>query len=210
MNKTILTTALALASSASLSQAAVISWDAVLTNTTASDIITTGTLHIAIDAASSDANTINGVTFAPGNPLGSNAEGTFWTAGSGVNTTGDLGLDNLLDSHSYQGGGGSFDLVGLSIGQAYDIQIISVGDTRTCCNTRLQMYGGGGSFSADLSRQDPSSVIGHFVADAATQTIDVTGATDPGLSGYQVRAVPEPSGLALLGLAGLVALRRRR
>lgn len=193
--------------------AATITWDPVVVNTTAADILTDGILHIAVDAASSDDNTINGVTFVGGNPLANNAEGTFYTTGVGVNTTGDVGLDNLLDSHSYATGSPSatsFDIVGLSIGTVYDIQIIAVGDTRDCCSTRTQSFGGDGSFSGDLFRGDPSSVVGRFTATAATQTITVNGSQDGGLSGYQVRAaVPEPSSV-LLSLAGLIGLAGRR
>jgi hypothetical protein len=196
--------------------AATITWDPIVVNTTASDILTAGTLHIAIDAASTDNNTVNGVTFVGGNPLTGNGEGTFWTLGAGVNTTGDLGLDNLLDSHSYTPAtpsSGTFDIVGLTVGESYLIQIIAVGDTRGCCAGRTQSFGGGGSFSADLTRSDPSSVVGYFTADAITQTITANGSQDGGLSGYQVRnvAIPEPGSalLSLVGLLGMAARRRR-
>lgn len=66
------------------------------------------------------------------------------------------------------------------------------------------------------------TVVGTFVADATAQTIQIrpnqqdgnTGDdVDPGLSGYillEQAAIPEPSSTALLGLAGLSALLRRR
>ncbi|MGC6465857.1 MAG: PEP-CTERM sorting domain-containing protein [Akkermansiaceae bacterium] len=221
MKKTKLTSAFALVLGMSAAHGAVISWDAPIVNTTAADILTTGSLVVAVDAGSSDNSVVNGVTFVPGvtgtTQLGSAAEGTFWTTGGGVNTTGDAGLDALLDSHSWQGGtpsNGSFVIEGLTIGQAYDVQIIAVGDTRGCCAGRTQNFGGdGGSFSADLLRSDPSSVTGTFVADAITQTIVVNGSQDGGISGYQVRtsAIPEPGSamLLLLGVAG-AGLRRRR
>ena len=194
--------------------AATISWDAAVINTTAADIITDGSLHIAVDAASSNDNTVNGVTFVGGNPLVQNAEGSFWTQ-AGV-TTGDAGLDDLLNSHSYTGGNpslASFDINSLTVGDSYAIQIIAVGDTRGCCAARTQNYDGGGGISADLTRSDPASVVGFFVADGVTQTITVNGSQDGGLSGYQVRnvTIPEPSSalLSLVGLLGLTARRRR-
>lgn len=194
--------------------AATITWSPVIVSTTAGDISTDGTLHVSSNSSGPTDQTINGVTFSAdaAGPLGSNAAGTFYTTGTGVNTTGDIGLDNLLDSHSYLGGGGAnFDITGLIAGNAYQIQIIAVGDTRGCCGTRQQNFSGDGVvISGDLSRVDPSSVLGTFVADGATQNIIVGGATDPGLSGYQVRAIPEPSGIMLLGLSGMAFLFRRR
>lgn len=199
--------------------AASITWQPVLVNTTAGDIITDGSLHSSSNSAGGSDQTINGVTFSADavGPLGSNAGGTFYTTGTGVNTTGDVSLDGLLDSHSYIAGGGSFDISGLVAGNSYTIQIIAVGDTRGCCADRNQQFGGGGNVSGDLRRGDPSSVVGNFIADGPTQTIDVLvgGGTssDPGLSGFQVRnvTIPEP-GTALLSFAGLLglALRRRR
>jgi hypothetical protein len=192
MRKTISNLVLALVATGSVSAAA-ITWDAPIVNTTAADISTDGTLHIASNSAGPTDQTINGVTFSAqsGGPLGSNASGTFYTTGGGVNTTGDIALDTLLDSHSYQGGGGAnFDIVGLTIGQTYQIQLLAVGDTRGCCSTRTQRFSGDGVvFSDFITRSDPSSVIGTFVADAATQNIIVDGTTDPGISGFQVRSV---------------------
>ena len=202
--------------------AATISWDPVLVNTTAADIINTGTLITAQDGGSTDDTIINGVTFLGGGGatnaiLPGAAEGTFWTTGTGVNTTGDAGLDSLLDSHTWQGGtpsAGSFDVNGLIAGQSYVIQIISVGDTRGCCATRTQNYGDGvGAPSGDLTRADPASVVGYFTADDTFQTIFVNGSQDGGISGFQVRGetIPEPGSalLSLVGLLGLAARRRR-
>ena len=204
--------------------AATITWSPVVVNTTAADINTDGFLHVGSNSADDQDVVINGVNFFSevGGPLGSNANGTFYTTGTGVNTTGDLGLDTLLDSHSYAPGGGTFDIGGLTPGESYLIQIIAVGDTRGCCADRNQQFGGGGGISGDLRRGDPSSVIGTFVADATFQTIDVLvgsplpsggASSDPGLSGYQVRnvTIPEPGSalLSLVGLLGLAARRRR-
>lgn len=197
--------------------AATITWDPVVANTTAADILTGGSLHESSNSAGTTDETINGVLFTSqsAGPLASNANGTFFTAGTGVNTTGDIGLDALLDSHSYSVGGPSsatFDITGLTPGDTYQIQIIAVGDTRGCCATRSQSFGGDGSFSADLSRADPSSVVGTFVADVGgSQTITANGSQDGGLSGFQVRnvSVPEP-GSALLSLVGLIGLAARR
>ena len=201
-----------------IAPAATISWQPAVANTTESDIITGGTLVVASNSAGATDQTINGVTFTAqgGGPLASNAAGTFYTTGSGANTTGSASLDALLDSHSYVAGSGSFtfDITGLNVGDSYDIQIFAVGDTRGCCSTRTQSFSGDGVVFSDLlSRNDPSSVVGSFVADAEIQTITVNGPTDPGLSGFQVRnvtGIPEPSAFLLAGLSGLSLLLRRR
>lgn len=220
MKMTTKTIALAFVAMGSAS-AATITWDPVIVNTGAGDIITDGSLHSSSNSAGTTDQTVNGVTFTaePGGPLGSNAAGTFYTTGSGVNTTGDAGLDAILNSHSYIPGGGSFDITNLVPGNSYQIQIIGVGDTWTCCDNRNQQFASPGDTpSGDLRRGDPSSVVGSFIADGPTQTIDVlvgSGvSSDPGVSGVQVRdlgAIPEP-GTALLSLAGLIglAIRRRR
>jgi hypothetical protein len=100
----------------------------------------------------------------------------------------------------------------LTIGTPYRVQVFSVADTRTCCADRIQTVDdGAGNTSGPMQRGLGNFVIGTFTANAATQSFFVSGVNDPGLSAVQLRAVPEPTSVALLslGAAGLL-LRRRR
>ncbi|MEM1354118.1 MAG: PEP-CTERM sorting domain-containing protein [Planctomycetota bacterium] len=61
---------------------------------------------------------------------------------------------------------------------------------------------------ADSSGEITFSITG---ADSDDSNFDsLTADSRPGLSGFQIEAIPEPSSLALLGLGGLCVLRRRR
>ena len=84
-------------------------------------------------------------------------------------------------------------------------------DIRSCCSTRTQTVDDGmGNVSGDLTRGMANFVIGTFRADAATQSFFVSGVNDPGLSGVQLRLVPEPASAGLLCLGAIAALFRRR
>jgi hypothetical protein len=129
---------------------------------------------------------------------------------------GETNLDAVLDSHSYVAGGGEtararVDLAGLTVGAPYRVQVIGVSDLRDCCSGRIQTVDdGAGSISGPLQRGLANFVIGTFTADAATQSLFVGGINDPGLSGLQLRLVPEPASAGLLALAAAVGLLRRR
>jgi hypothetical protein len=206
-----------------LSHAAVVSWGSVGTNIQAGDLITGGSPFLAQDSGAGPGATIGDNVFvagslqnAAGTGLASNTNnGGFYTGGGG--DTGSAELNTIMNSHSYLGGGALFTLTGLTVGNSYDAQFIAVGDTRGCCASREQFVDDGNdNISGAMVRSGGDWVVGSFVADAATQTFNITGANDPGLSAIVVRdmgagAVPEPS-TALLSLAGLLglALRRRR
>jgi hypothetical protein len=131
-------------------------------------------------------------------------------------TTGDAALDAVLDSHSYLAGANPtgrarVELTGLTAGAQYRVQVIGVSDIRGCCSGRNQTVDdGAGNLSGPLQRGLANFVIGTFTADAATQNIFVAGDNDPGLSGLQLRLVPEPASAALLALGAVAGLLRRR
>lgn len=172
-----------------VAQAAQITWSPPVNNITAAGTLTEGTLVVARNCADSTNATVNGVTFVAGTgPGASNADGTAFAWYS--IDTGDADLNEMFSSHNYQAGGFSFQVTGLTIGNIHKIQIWTVADNRSCCNTREQRYGDGEptqSYSAWMRRDSGGAVVGEFVANATTQTITVSGATDPGLSGFQVR-----------------------
>ena len=204
-------------------QAAVVSWGAVGSGIQSTDLIETGSPYAAIDGGADSATTFT---------IGTNVftGGGFATAQAGdiINTPGTFyapatdnsNLDILMDSHTYianaNPNGVGIVAFPVTVGNAYDVQFIGVGDSRSCCLGRAQnVNDGNGNISGDLIRGNGDWVVGNFVADTELQTFFVAGATDPGLSGLIVRdlgpAIPEPGSalLSLVGLLGLTARRRR-
>ena len=212
-----------------------ITWDAVDTETTASDLIGGPTIPFV-------AATYPGGGNAGGNDDGSTS-GNFFTSGGG--DTGNEGLNEVLNSHGWKGGTPAAQIItldGLTAGEDYRIQVLAAGDTRGCCNTRTQTADDlVGSISGEMTRGD-DSVVGTFTATSATQEIEIAGGQDPGLSGYiltrvtagradgevlvealnygfgangagmpsTVVTVPEPNSVALLLVASLSLLMGRR
>lgn len=173
------------------------------------------TIHEALDfnsdagALAGDDLTINGIPFTvstasagAGNIVTSMTNGPAYGAAFTSVVSGDLDLDTLLDSHSYtQGSPGEVTVTinNLTPGADYQVQLIGVGDERTCCAGRTyEPDDGQGNYSTGLAmaRGDIASVLGTFTADSASQTIlwrslGGAGNNDPGLSGIVVVALPD-------------------
>ena len=139
--------------------------------------------------------------------------GFFNSAG----TTVSANFETVLDSFAFDGPNPKIlTLNNLSIGQAYQIQLF-VSDDRSCCNSRTQLWSdnpvsGSGNETTTFAHSTSPYDIGTFVAGATSETIYGHGVAQNQniLNGYVLRAIPEPSSTALMGLAGLVLLRRRR
>ncbi|MBQ99291.1 MAG: hypothetical protein CMO60_00335 [Verrucomicrobiales bacterium] len=203
-------------------QAAVVSWGAVGSGIQSTDIIETGSPYAAINGGADPAS-----SFTIGTNLFTGGEFAAALAGNISNAVGPFyspatpgPLEAVMDSHSYISGanpnGVGVIAIPVTVGNAYDIQFIGVGDDRTCCATRGQNVADSlGNTSGDLIRGTGDWVVGNFVADSEFQQFFVAGAIDPGLSGLVVRdlgpAIPEPGSalLSLVGLLGLTARRRR-
>ena len=213
----------AFAGSLMTAQAAVVSWGAVGSGIQSTDLIETGSPYAAINGGADPATTftIGTNAFTGGGFVGAvagsvnNTVGTFYSP-----ATDNSNLDILMDSHTYisnaNPNGVGVVAFPVTLGNAYDVQFIAVGDSRGCCDTRAQFVDdGNGNTSGGLIRGTGDWVVGNFVADSELQQFFVAGATDPGLSGLIVRdlgpAIPEPGSalLALVGLLGLTARRRR-
>jgi hypothetical protein len=222
--RSIVTTAAAAAvlSLGNLAPAADITWSPVTRITGPSSLNQTGTFISAINMGGgqgslpivgTDITFIDGAITAPvgGGAISNSYNSTYYDP-----TTGDINLDTVLDSHSYvennnPNSRGRVDLTGLTPGTPYIIQVIGVADVRGCCSARIQtLDDGAGHISGDLQRGLANSVLGTFIADAATQSFFVSGVNDPGLSGLVLRAVPEPGAFTVLALAAAGTLLRRR
>lgn len=154
--------------------------------------------------------------------------GSEWTAGLFSGGTGSVQFDDLLRGQSWANGQPTnrqtVRIGDLSIGQTYIFQMF-FSDQRAGNGGRTQFVAdatSGGNLSAEFSTASATSLIGTFIADAATQDIFIF----PGLSTsapndstvsaftlYSATAIPEPSAAAGLAGAlalGLVGLRRSR
>jgi PEP-CTERM motif len=189
-------------------------------------ILTNGTLVQAIDLGGTGAPIVV-------DPTGLNLTFTrvdspffstpFADSGFGTpNNIGDAGWSAVIDTAEYS----SFNvsaptfLSGLTVGATYQVQFFS-GRSYPGLASRLLKYGDGlGGFSPEVSMGQNvfTSMVGTFVADAATQHIVfVENVNLPTLNAYVLREVaapiPEPGTWALM-LAGLLAtgslVRRQR
>lgn len=168
---------------------------------------------------------INGLSFTL-----DSGNSDFWGY-SGINPA----MDTLLSGQRTTVGGlFTLTLNGLTPGNLYQIQLIGVHDSRTGSSINQRAYqvdNGAGDYTGApvLTRgaygNDAvagvlgfGTVVGTFTADSTTQTIllrsdqsdgNLTDDVDPGLAGYVLIGVPEPS-TVLLGGIGLLALLRRR
>ena len=135
--------------------------------------------------------------------------------GGRLQNTGDSVLD-ILFKDGYQGGGGRvsiyWDVVGLTAGQNYQIQIFSQSEGWRVNNSTF--FGSGTSNGAWF-------VKGSFVADASSQRFtlgyqagDINSSAGlnarPAMTSYMVTSVPEPSCLSLFLVGFGACLLRRR
>ena len=133
------------------------------------------------------------------------------------NNIGDAGWKAVINTAEYSTldvSAPSF-LSGLTIGQTYQVQFFS-GRSYPNLGSRLLKYGDGlGNFSPEVSMGQNvfTSIVGTFVADAATQHIVFDeNVNTPTLNAYVLRdvsPVPEPGTWALM-LAGVGVLVARR
>lgn len=160
---------------------------------------------------------VNGITFvgidflnngAPTNLLGLGYDNS--QNGNGETSGGNI--DTLLDTIGFksQQNVTTGQLSGLTIGSQYEVQFF-LSHTNTAIRTQEIDDGEGNSIV--MKNADPSqAVTGVFTANATTQFVrfDNLSSGSQLLSGYQLRLVPEPGSLALLGLGGLLIVRQRR
>ena len=195
-----------------------------------SDVSTTGTLVEAFSGVANDQIgsatdvTVNGVTFNPTTSLlGSDPRNAGANDFSSATNGGDAAYDALVSTLEFGGGTGLVTLtLGdgdgdgsitgpglLTPGSPYEIQVWYSDDRTGSNDARVTPVGDGNGNTVDLNDQ---FAIGTFTADGTTQDITLAspGFGQAHITAYQIRLVPEPSSLALLGLSGLLMVKRRR
>ena len=217
MKKTLLS-AIALAIVAVSAQAATITWGTPTWIAGDTDVSTLGTTFAAINPAGSS-ETINTVTFEPTDPNLQVSGGAGWS--DFITGTPSLNLipatgsySNALETANYSNGG--LAIYNLTVGQDYLVQVWA-SDAREGGGTPVggrSMTLDGGAVSLLHNHNDGTStfgqwVIGTFTANSTNQTITASGY--PQIDLAQVRTVPEPATLSMLGvLGGLLFFARRR
>ncbi|MFI4859755.1 MAG: PEP-CTERM sorting domain-containing protein [Phycisphaerales bacterium JB063] len=105
----------------------------------------------------------------------------------------------------------------LTIGQAYEFQLLAVRSGNAATGTYRYGYAENTGdttevYGSPINASSPIIVTGTFVATETVQDIHVAHGNSNNfeVNAFQIRAVPEPGSLALLGLGGLTMLRRRR
>lgn len=149
-----------------------------------------------------------------------NADAGYDTA---LGVTGLAAVDevNLLNSFVWgNNSGDGFALEGLTAGLQYTIQALVVDNRGSFSDRQLHFSADGTSWDTGIlsdytSNGDPAYarlIETTFTADGTTQTFrtGIQGTGEIHFNALQLRVVPEPASLALVGLGGLLIARRRR
>ena len=230
---------LALLGLSSAASAAAITFGAAQNDTADTDVSTTGTL-VAAYSVSGPAVTVNTVPFAAfpvsgasatnGNTTVATSTGTITNPGSAYGTPSSSSMStnykSILSAGSFEDFAPSptftITFSGLTLGQQYKVQLW-VNDSRgpAAGGFRTGTLSGPGASNSVTLAYDVGNVsngagqyaLGTFTADAASQTVTFTGTSsqnDTQINAFQLRSIPEPTSLGLLGVGGLGLLARRR
>lgn len=195
--------------------AATITWSS-LNNAVDTDVLTEGGLIEAANFGGTDVPdvTVNTVLFPgvdfPGGGTLSNISGLPYNNFQKDHATATGGqIDTLFDTIGFLSGDSfhEVELTGLTPGVAYKVQFFI---HHPPTSTRTLTLTDGASGTHVINNAPGGIVTGEFTADGTTQA--VTLRSNQGsqlLNGYQLRVVPEPASLALLGIGGLAFLNRR-
>ena len=166
----------------------------------AADVVVNGVNFVGVDFSGSNPTNLN-IGYDSNDNIGSFGNGGTTTGGAIDELTGSFGRDANVSFHAAE-------LTGLSVGQQYLVQFIS---SFARLNRTTTFDDGNGNSTVQLTNDPHSASTGVFTADATTQAVNMTiSAGSQFLSGYQLRAIPEPGSLVLLSWSGLAAVFRRR
>jgi hypothetical protein len=173
-----------------------------------------GITFVAAGASGDHLTVQNGLTYSHSAMYDTTLHGTL-TASGLSETDGNALFDTLV----YGGGVGSsrVTLSGLTVGAEYRFQILAVDDRidypqDTSIEAKEVFPGTNTTGPRDYSRNHVQLLTGTLTADAATQSFIVTTSWDDNVifSAYQLRQIPEPASLGMLGVAATALLLRRR
>jgi hypothetical protein len=194
---------------AGAANAATIAWTrGVITDI--NDVSTLGTTVLAVNNSGSGAPTtvtVAGIDFTEDNSLTGNYNGSVFAL-----DTGDAGYNTFLGDIDFNSGAAQSNVsINLAVdsGQEYLLQVWYADDNTTGRENTLTGTGDNVLVGDDYG-------IGTFVADSTTQLFEINtsgGASNNGtrLTGYQLRAIPEPATLGLIAAfgGGILFIRRR-
>lgn len=166
---------------------------------------------------------------AGGSPPAGGDNDTVFSSGGGTEVNGGLfdatgttvgaAFEAVLDSQAwgFNQPGFEFRLAGLTPGQQYALLLLTSDDRSAGNQARTVEFqdttDGSGSNSEPYTQGTSPYTIGTFVADDTTQyfrEVSVPGGGDVTIQGYTLSTVPEPASGALVVVAGLAVLARRR
>jgi hypothetical protein len=224
---------------APVAQAAVITWDPVVSSSSGNKFDSTGVNNegdtvLALMVNSGGPDTVNGVTFL--NWGNQTQNGVTWSYTGGPGTT-FQGVDHFVTGspndyfsgptdaerdayiHAMAGARDGIETMsfsGLTVNQEYLVQVWAV-DMRnnSTVNGYYTLALDGGTPSGSLEYFGPgggvsSYVVGRFTADSTSGTLALGDAYRPQVNAIQLRAIPEPASLGMLGAAAAAMLLRRR
>ncbi len=225
----IFTTAL----SSTLHAASLVWTDTAFTN--ANQIDTVGTLVVGYNFGTGTDVTVNGVTFTGYNTTGAFTGSNFQPGAGSITANFDPAygghavtgmtateITNFLSTANYGSGGASTKFTGLTNGQQYLAQLLLVDNRASFTGRNMHIsengstWDGGASILVDYTSNGAPPyarlIETTFTADSTEQTFrwGIQNVGDYEGLGLQLRAIPEPSSTALIGLAGLGFLIRRR
>ena len=207
--------------------AAVITWDAPTELGSLADFNVEGYSVEAINVGGQ--TTVN--TVERGSTVFASAEasilprGTFNPNGGASLDTGNAGLNSLLNTSDWGPGTQTITIGnrsgGLRPGSRYIVQFFALDRRNTTTQARTVTFGDGNG-NDQLFSLGPlgataftETLVGRFVANDFTQTIEISGSAHAYLAAYSLQSVakfvPEPSTVGMLGLGlGLIAVSRRK
>ncbi len=180
------------------------------------NISTVGTHVLAYNFGGATATVDTGtemITFVENQTAFSN--NSFSVAGNSNVTSTSAAWTGIIHRNDFRNANNHvITLSGLTVGDAYQVELFAYDNRTAAIGSRIQVYTGGTGVSGAFTNQDGISVIGEFIADGATQDISIF--QDPG-GGPAVNAlslrnvpIPEPSTTVLGLFASIFLIRRRR